>query len=99
MNIQSRLEIYPSKDVKDRSVIIGERRALRELGQALIRASENAAGFESITLYKGNGHGYEIFITKNVDESEWQSIPEDPNNINFIYEYDRLKKQLVNVKL
>lgn len=94
MNIKSRLEIYSSTDIKSRTVILGEKSSLRELGLALIRAADNAAGFESIILYKANGHDYEIFITKNVEESEWQDMPATPDKIVFISQYDELKNKL-----
>lgn len=99
MTVKSRLEIQSDRDIKGRTLIIGERAALKELGRALLQAADSPAGFDFTRLYKGNGHDYEILITKNVNEDEWQNIPEDLNDINFIYEYDRLKKSLVKEKL
>lgn len=99
MIAKSRLQISVDNDIKGRVIIIGEKAALKELGRALLTAAESPVGFDSSNLYKGNGHDYEIFITKNVSEDEWQSIPDDLNNINFIYEYDRLKKSLQTVEL
>ena len=94
MNVKSRLHIYPSKDIKDRAVIAGERAALRELAQALLQAAESSAGFQTVNLYKGNGHEYEILLTKNIQESEWQDMPQQPDKLDFISEYDSLKKSL-----
>lgn len=95
MKVESRLHIYPSSDVKDQAVIIGETKALRELGRALLRAAENPVGFETVNLYKGNGHDYEIFITKNIKENEWQNTPKDPKQLSFIDDYNNLKKTLL----
>ncbi len=101
MNYKSRLEIYPSKDVKDSAVIVGERQALKELAYALLRASTDAAGFHSLNLYKGNGHNYEIFVTRNIEESEWQDMPKNAKDITFIRDYEELRTNLIkkdNVK-
>jgi len=94
MNVKSRLEIYASKDTKDRAVIIGEKNALRELGNALLQAANTVSGWKSVNLYKGNGHDYEIFVTKNIDEEEWQNIPDCPEKLSFINDFDNLKKSL-----
>jgi len=95
MKVQSRLHIYPSADIKGQAVIIGETTALKELGRALLRAAENPVGFETVNLYKGTGHDYEIFITKNITESEWQDTPKDPKQLSFVDDYNNLKKTLL----
>ena len=79
---------------KGRAVIIGERAALKELGRTLISAAESTVGFESINLYKGTGHDYEIFVTKNVSEEEWQNIPKDPTDLAVVSIYEDLVKDL-----
>ena len=94
--MKSRLQIYASKDVKDPAYIVGERAALKELAQALIQAADSPAGFQNVTLYKGNGHDYEIFVTKNVKEAEWQDMPSTADKMNFISEYLDLKNSLLN---
>jgi len=99
MNIKSRLEIYPSDDVKGRAVIVGERRALKELAYTLIRAATDATGFHSVNLYKGNGHDYEIFVTCNVSEAEWQNMPSEAEGIEFVNEYESVKKSIRKVEL
>jgi len=99
MNIKSRLEIYPSDDVKGRAVIVGERQALKELAYALIRAATDATGFHSVNLYKGNGHDYEIFVTRNVEESEWQNMPSNAEGIEFVNEYESVKQSIRKVEL
>lgn len=99
MTVKSRLEIYASKDVKDRAVIIGERAALKELGRALIAAADSPAGFQTTNLYKGSGHDYEILVTKNISEEEWQDVPKDPSKLSFVSDYEDLKKSLVKETL
>jgi hypothetical protein len=94
--MKSRLQIYTSKDVKDPAYIVGERAALKELAQALIQAADSPAGFQTVTLYKGNGHDYEIFVTKNVKEAEWQDMPSTADKIDFVTEYLDLKNSLLN---
>ena len=92
--MKSRLQIYTSKDIKDSAYIVGERAALKELAQALIQAADSPAGFQTVTLYKGNGHDYEIFVTKNVKEEEWQEMPNTAGKLEFVADYEELKKSL-----
>jgi len=95
MNVRSRLEIYPSKEIKGRAVIAGEKAALKELAYSILQAADNPTGFQTLNLYKGNGHDYEILITKNIKEQEWQSMPNESSNIEFIKEFDDLRKDLM----
>ncbi len=99
MNIKSRLEIYPSYDVNGRSVVLGALRSLWELVNCLIRAATDATGFHSVNLYKGNGHDYEIFVTRNVSETEWQNIPSKAEGIEFVAEYESVKNSIKKVEL
>ena len=92
--MKSRLQIYTGKDVKDPAYIVGERAALKELAQALIQAADSPAGFQTVTLYKGNGHDYEVFVTKNVKEAEWQDMPNTAGKLEFVADYEELKKSL-----
>jgi len=92
--MRSRLQIYTSKDIKDPAYIVGERAALKELAQALIQAADSPAGFQTVNLYKGNGHDYEIFVTKNVKEEEWQDMPNTAGKLEFVSDYEELKKSL-----
>lgn len=95
MNYKSRLEIYTSKDIKGRAVIAGERKALRELANTLLQAAESPAGFHTVNLYKGNGHDYEILITKNITEEEWQDMPTRSESLVFVKDYDEMKASMV----
>jgi hypothetical protein len=94
--MKSRLHIYASKDIKDPAYIVGERAALKELARALLQAADSPAGFHTTQLYQGNGHDYEIFVTKNVKEEEWQDMPFTAEQIYFISEYLNLKNILQN---
>lgn len=94
MNIKSRLQIYPSKDTKDRAVIVGEKQALKALAQTILQAADSPSGFQSITLFKGNGHDYQILVTKNIDEEEWQDMPVESDNISSIKLYDEIRTSL-----
>ena len=58
-----------------RAYIIGERDALRQLGEALIKTSKSVVGLDIIDLYTSDGHKYELVITCDVDENEWQELP------------------------
>lgn len=95
--MKSRLQIYSSKDVKDPAYIVGERAALKELAQALIQAADSPAGFQTVNLYKGTGHDYEIFVTKNIQEAEWQDMPAVADKLDFVNEYNSLRQSLQKV--
>jgi hypothetical protein len=81
-----------------RAFIIGEKAALKTLGEALIKASKSVLGFENIELYTSDGHRYELFITSEVSENEWQALPvpynkkHDPNKLEIVQSYDELKE-------
>lgn len=94
MTVKSRLEIYSSTDIKGRAVIAGEKEALKELAKTILKAAETAVGFHSVNLYKGNGHDYEILVTKNIEEIEWQSMPNTAESISFIKDYDELRDKI-----
>jgi hypothetical protein len=94
MIVKSRLHLYPSKDVKERAYIIGDRAALLSLAEALKKAATGAFGSEILTVYADNGHDYDVFITKNVEETEWQNMPADPCQLESIKIYDDIKSEL-----
>lgn len=98
MKIKSRLEIYPSQDLCGRAVIVGERTALRELASAILIAADSSTGFRSLQLYRANGHDYEILVTKNISESEWQNLPADSQQLIFVDELDHVKQSLANAQ-
>lgn len=94
MNIKSRIHIYPSKDIKDAAVIAGEPAALRALARTLQTAAASPTGFDSVNLYHGNGHDFEVMVTTAVNENEWQDMPKDPKEISTIKLYNELKESL-----
>lgn len=94
MKTKSRLHLYPSKDVKQRAYIIGERTALLALSEALKKAANGVLGSETLTVYADNGHDYDIFITQDVSETEWQALPKDPAEIQAIRVYDEVRNEL-----
>lgn len=80
-----------------RAYIIGEKQALRILGETLIKASKSPIGLDTIELYTSDGHKYEMVITCDVSEDEWQNLPvpynkkHDPSNLEIVRTYNELK--------
>lgn len=97
LHAKARLHMHNHNEPNGRAFIIGERLALRSLGEALIKASKNALGIENIELYTSDGHKYEILITSEVSENEWQTLPvpydkkHNPNSLEIISTYNELK--------
>ena len=81
-----------------RAYIIGERDALKQLGEALIKTSKSVVGLDTIELYTSDGHKYELVITCDVDENEWQQLPtpynkeHDPTVLSIIKTFEELSK-------
>jgi len=71
----ARLHIYPHNEPREDLHIVADPRALRELAQALIRASQTPQGFERVKLHTSDGHEYTAMIVADVSEEEWQTIP------------------------
>jgi len=93
MIAKSRLHIYPNKGPKTRAYILGERQALRALSEALRKAADGVLGSETVTLYGSDGHDYEIFITRDLLESEWQTL-KDPTDVSSIKTWEGVKLEL-----
>lgn len=100
LNIKSRLHMHNHNEPNGRAFIIGEKTALKSLGEALIKASKSAVGIENIELYTSDGHKYEILIACDVSEDEWQNIPlpydkkHDPSKLEIVKTYDEFKGSL-----
>jgi hypothetical protein len=94
MNIKSRIKIYTGKEVKDRTVIVGEPAALRALAKTLTTAANSPSGFDYVNLYDGTGHDFEIFITTAVSEDEWQNMPAKSQDLDSVKIYDDLRTSL-----
>ena len=98
-NIRARLHMHLHTEPQGRAYIIGERPALRELGEALIKASKSIVGLETVNLYTSDGHRYEIMITCDVSDAEWQTLPppydpdHQPDKLTIVKTYDEVMSQ------
>jgi hypothetical protein len=87
---KSRLHMQNHDQPNGRAYIIGERDALKQLGEALIRTSKSVVGLDTIDLYTSDGHKYELVITCDVAEHEWQELPvpydknHDPTELSIV---------------
>ena len=93
MIAKSRLHIYPPQGPKSRAYILGERQALRALSEALRKAADGVLGSETVTLYSNDGHDYEIFVTRELSELEWQTLT-SPTDVVSIKTYDDVRNEL-----
>lgn len=80
-----------------RAYIVGEKQALRALGEALIKTSKSVIGLDTIELYTSDGHKYQVIIACDISEQEWQSLPvpynkkHDPSQLEIIKSFDEIK--------
>jgi len=74
MTPKSRLHIHTHKGPNDTAYIVGEKSALRALSDALKEAANGVVRLEKVTLYTSDGHSYDIVISSDVAEEEWQAI-------------------------
>ena len=95
-----RVHVYPHKGPKSTGYIVGEKSGLLKLAKTLEQAARGAVGTERVTLYSSDGHEYEIVVTKEVTETEWQTmeLPQnkkaDPSKLQSIKDYKELKEEL-----
>jgi hypothetical protein len=93
MTPKARLHIHPHRGPNDTAYIVGEKSALRALSDALKEAANGVVGLEKITLYTSDGHAYNIVISSDVSEEEWQIMPpshdksSDPTKLKSIQLY------------
>jgi hypothetical protein len=98
LNIKSRLHLQNHNEPNGTAYIIGEKHALRALGEALIKTSKSVVGLDTIELYTSDGHKYEIVITCDVSEEEWQELPtpydkkHNVNKLQIINAFNEVKK-------
>jgi hypothetical protein len=97
--MKSRLHLYSHNEPQSTAYIIGEKSALRELGEKLIQASQSIVGFENIKFHTSDGHEYDLTIIGSVDELEWQAmsppyIKSLVPKIKIIQDYNELKSQI-----
>lgn len=93
MIVKSRLHLYQHDGPKSRGYIIGEKQALRALSEALRKAADGVLGSETVTVYGNDGHDYEVFITRDVSEQEWQTL-DRPEKLTSIQTIDQIKQEL-----
>lgn len=99
LTAKARLHIQNHKEPNGRAIIVGERAALKALGAALTKASSSVLGLEQVELYTSDGHKYEIVVTCDASEDEWQALPvpydenHDLTKLEIIKTYDEIRKK------
>jgi hypothetical protein len=97
LTAKARLHIQNHNEPNGRAIIVGERAALKALGTALTKASNSVLGLEQVELYTSDGHKYEILITCDASEQEWQTLPvpydksHDLNTLQVVKTLDEIK--------
>lgn len=92
LTARARLKLKPNTGTRGRAYIVADAAALRTLAQACELAARGAVGIEICTLYAADGHPYEIFITREVTEDEWQR-DQEADAIESVAMYDSVKQQ------
>jgi hypothetical protein len=73
--MKARLHIYPHSEPGGTAYIVGEKAALKNLGEILIASSKSIVGFDKTRLHTSDGHEYTIVAVSDISEDEWQSTP------------------------
>ena len=99
MEPSTRLHIYPPQGPKETAYIVADRSALKALAQAINMATHSAAGFETVKFYSSDGHEYNLIITSEIDDEEWQTIEShyartQTPTVETIKNYNDLKREL-----
>lgn len=92
LTAKARLKLKPNTSTRGRAYIVADAAALRTLAQACELAARGAVGIEICTLYAADGHPYEIFITREVTEDEWQQ-DQEADAIESVAMYDSVKQK------
>lgn len=98
--MKARLHLYSHAGPKTRAYIIADPAALRELARVLQTAANGSLGFETAEFYGSDGHPYELFVTCDVSEEEWQDIPlpsdkkSDPAQSAVVKSYDEMMETI-----
>ena len=92
LTARARLKLKPNTGTRGRAYIVADAAALRTLAQACELAARGAVGIEICTLYAADGHPYEIFITREVTEDEWQQ-DQEADAMASVAMYDSVKQQ------
>lgn len=96
-----RVHLYPHKGPNTTAHIVGEKSGLLKLAKTLEAAARGAVGTETVELYSSDGHKYEVLITRDVTEHEWQNLDlpsaknADPSKLESIKTYNEIKKQVL----
>lgn len=96
LTAKARLHIQIHNEPNGRSIIAGERAALRALGMALTKAGNSVLGLEQVELYTSDGHKYQVLITCDATEEEWQKLPvpydknHDLNSLEIVKQFDEI---------
>jgi hypothetical protein len=104
LTAKPRLHIENPKETNGRAIIVGDRAALKVLGEALIKASKNVLGLEQVELYASDGQKYEILITCDISEDEWRGTAppynpaQDLSKLQVVVMIDEIKNTLVSEK-
>lgn len=104
LTAKARLHIQNHNEPNGRAIIVGERAALKALGTALTKAGNSVLGLEQVELYTSDGHKYQILITCDASEEEWQTLPvpydknHDLNNLNIVKQFDEVKSTSTSSK-
>jgi hypothetical protein len=95
-----RVHVYPHKGPKTTGYIVGEKSGLLKLAKSLEAAARGAVGTERLSLYSSDGHEYEMIITRDVTENEWQNIElpnsknADPSKLESVTTYNDIRKEM-----
>lgn len=92
LTAKGRLKLKPSTGTRERAYIVADAAALRTLAEACEQAARGAVGIEICTLYAADGHPYEVFITREVTEEEWQQDTA-ADLISAVDMYDGIRKK------
>jgi hypothetical protein len=98
--MKSRLHLYPHDEPQTTAYIVGEKAALKELGKALLTASQSGLGFDTVKLHTADGHEYSIMVISSVSEEEWQTMSTPYTNklvtptLQIIRTYNEVKDEI-----
>ena len=100
MKTPARLHVYNARGPRDTAYIVADRAGLRQLAEALKNAANSAVGMETIKLFAADGHEYEVMITCDITEEEWQAtelpyaVKAQVPSVRSITDYLAVKKEL-----